>query len=243
MILTKQEALDLLQDNPFKVQLINAKIKDDQLTSAYRVGDFVDLCTGPHVNNAQKLKAFKLESNSSSYWLGNQSLDSLQRVYAVSFPSKEMLKDYVTIKEELKKRDHRIIGEQQKLFMLNPMAPGCIFFLPHGTRIFNRLQQLMRKQYFLRGYTEVNTPTMFKNELWKTSGHFFKYAKDMFFVHTDEEEEFGIKPMNCPSHCLIFRNELKSFREMPQRIADFGVLHRNELSGALSGLTRVRKFH
>jgi threonyl-tRNA synthetase len=99
--------------------------------------------------------------------------------------------------------------------MLNPMAPGCTFFLPHGTRIFNRLQELMRRQYFLRGYTEVNTPTMFKNELWKTSGHFFKYAKDMFFVNTEEKEEFGIKPMNCPSHCLVFKNDLKSFRDLP----------------------------
>lgn len=127
--------------------------------------------------------------------------------------------------------------------MINEMAPGCIFFLQHGTWIFNRLQELMRKQYYLRGYTEVNTPTMFKNELWKTSGHYFKYAKDMFFVNTDEGEQFGIKPMNCPSHCLVFGSSLWSFWDMPLRIADFGVLHRNELSGALTGLTRVRKFH
>lgn len=139
LILTKEEALDLLKDNPFKIELIKSKIKDGEMTSAYKVGDFVDLCTGPHVNNSQKIKSFKIESNSSSYWLGQQNLDSLQRIYGVSFPSKEMLKDFVQIKEELKKRDHRVIGEQQKLFMLNPLAPGCIFFLQHGTRIFNRL--------------------------------------------------------------------------------------------------------
>ncbi len=152
------------------------------------------------------------------------------------------------MKEELKKRDHRTVGEKQKLFYFSDLSPGCTFFLPHGTRIFNRLIDLMKKEYKYRGFTEVNTPTMFKNELWKKSGHYFKYQKDMYFVKNEDEdgkviEEFGIKPMNCPSHCIMFDSSLRSYKDLPIRYADFGVLHRNEASGTLTGLTRVRKFH
>lgn len=166
----------------------------------------------------------------------------MQRVYGFAFPSKKELNEYLKLLEELEKRDHKNIGPAQKLFHFHPYAPGCPFFLPHGARIFNRLVEFVKSEYFLRGFQEVITPTMFKNELWKTSGHYFKYAKDMFFSQ-DGEEEFGIKPMNCPSHCLMFKNSLKSYRDLPIRFADFGVLHRNEVSGSLTGLTRVRKFH
>ena len=242
LLLTKQEALELFQDNPFKVALINAKIGDNDKTSAYKCGDLIDLCTGPHLDTTGKIKAFKINSNSSAYWLGKQNLDDLQRIYAITFPSKKELKEHIRIMEELRKKDHRILGEKQKLFSFSPLSPGCTFFLPHGTRIFNRLVDLMRHEYNFRGFNEVNTPTMFKNELWKTSGHYFKYKDDMYFVKT-KDEEFGIKPMNCPSHCVMFGTMLRSYRDLPVRYADFGVLHRNEISGALSGLTRVRKFH
>ena len=242
LLLTKEQALELFADNPFKVKLIQAKIGDNANTSAYRCGDLIDLCTGPHIPSTGRVKAFKVTKNSSAYWLGNQQNDDLQRVYAVSFPNKAQMAEYVKIQEELAKRDHRNIGEQQELFYFSSMAPGCTFFLPHGARIFNRLTDLIKKEYKYRGFEEVNTPTMFKVDLWKTSGHYFKYKDDMFFVQADDCEH-GLKPMNCPSHCLLFASHLRSYRDLPIRFADFGVLHRNEASGALSGLTRVRKFH
>jgi threonyl-tRNA synthetase len=240
--INKEQALDLFKDNPFKVSLIKNKIKEGSMTSAYRCGELVDLCTGPHLPDTGRVKAFKITKNSACYWLGNQENDSLQRVYSMTFPQEKQLKKWVRVQEELAKKDHRNIGEQQKLFYFSNESPGCTFFLKHGTRIFNRLQNLMKQEYFYRGFDEVNTPTMFKSSLWKISGHYFKYLEDMFFLKADDEE-YGLKPMNCPSHCLIFNSDLKSYRDLPIRMADFGVLHRNEDSGALTGLTRVRKFH
>ena len=242
LLLSKKEALDLFGDNPFKVKLIETKIADESSTTAYRCGDLVDLCTGPHLPSTGRIKALKVLKNSSSYWLSNQANDSLQRVYAIAYPSKKELDEYIRIQEELAKRDHRNIIEAQSLVHFNPLSPGCSFFLPHGTRIFNRLIEFMRRQYHFRGFTEVNTPNVFKNDLWKISGHYFKYKEDMFFVKT-EDEEHGVKPMNCPSHCLLFNSSLRSYRDLPIRYADFGVLHRNEASGSLGGMTRVRKFH
>ena len=242
VILSKQEALDLFVDNPFKVKLIEAKIHDNAMTTAYRCGDLIDLCTGPHLPSTGRVKVVKVLKNSASYWLANQKNDVLQRVYAISYPSKKEMDIYLLEQEELAKRDHRNILEQQSLVHFNNLAPGCAFYLPHGTRLFNRLIEFMRKQYTYRGFSEVNTPNMFKTDLWKMSGHYFKYREDMFFVKT-EDEEHGLKPMNCPSHCLMFGSTLRSYRDLPIRMADFGVLHRNELSGALSGMTRVRKFH
>lgn len=240
--LTRDEALELFQNNPFKVSLISSKIKPGTMTTAYRCGDLVDLCTGPHLPHTGKVGAFKITKNSAAYWLGNQENDSLQRVYAITFPDNKGLKKWVKVQKELADKDHRHIGEQQKLFHFSQTSPGCAFFLKHGTRLFNRLVDLMRSEYFYRGFDEVNTPTMFKSKLWKTSGHYYKYKEDMFFLE-NEGEEYGIKPMNCPSHCVIFGADLKSYRDLPIRMADFGVLHRNEDSGALTGLTRVRKFH
>ena len=242
IFINKDQALELFKDNPFKVSLIQNKIKEGTTTSAYKCGNLVDLCTGPHLPDTGRVKAFKITKNSAAYWLGNQENDSLQRVYSITFPQEKDLKKWSKRQAEIIKKDHRTIGEQQKLFFFSNESPGCAFFLKHGTRIFNRLQNLMKKEYFFRGFDEVNTPTMYKNSMWKTSGHFYKYQKDMFFLKA-EEEEFALKPMNCPSHCLIFNSELKSYRDLPIRMADFGVLHRNEDSGALTGLTRVRKFH
>lgn len=242
LLLTKKEALDLFEDNPFKIKLIQTKIGENEKTTAYRCGDLIDLCTGPHVPSTNRIKAFKVLKNSSSYWLSNQNNDVLQRVYAISYESKKQMDEYIKQQEELAKRDHRTILEAQSLVHFNPLTPGCAFHLKHGTRIFNSLIDFIRNQYKYRGFTEVNTPNLFKNELWKISGHYFKYKEDMFFVKSDDDE-YGVKPMNCPSHCLIFNSTLRSYRDLPIRLADFGVLHRNEASGALGGLTRVRKFH
>lgn len=242
LLLTKQQALDLFSDNPFKILLIQTKIGEDQKTTAYKCGDMVDLCTGPHVPATGRIKAFQVSKSSGAYWLGKAENDSLQRVYGISFENKKQLDEHIKIQKELEKNDHKNIIEQQHLVHFNPLTPGCPFQLQHGTRIFNTLIDFMRNQYKYRGFTEVNTPNLFKNELWKISGHYFKYKEDMFFVKSDDDF-YGMKPMNCPSHCLIFKSTLRSYRDLPIRLADFGVLHRNEASGALGGLTRVRKFH
>ena len=182
-----------------------------------------------------------MTSNSAAYWLGNKDNDQLQRVYGVSFPKHSQLTEYVKQQEELARRNHRNIGQQQQLFSLSHMAAGSPIFLPHGTVLYNKLVELMRREYRLRGYQEVITPNLYHTELWKTSGHFFKYYDAMFFIKQGEEE-LGIKPMNCPGHCLVFAQKQHSYRDLPIRYADFGVLHRNELAGTLTGLTRVRRF-
>lgn len=179
--------------------------------------------------------------NSSAYWLGKAGNDSLQRVYGVTFPSKKEMDEYVHLIEEAAKRDHRTIGRAQDLFDMNPLSPGCGFMYPKGTQIYNQLTELIREQYRVRGYSEVISPNIFNLKLWKTSGHYANY-KDNMFVTKIENQGFGMKPMNCPAHCLMFANQQRTYRELPIRYADFGVLHRNELSGALSGLTRVRRF-
>jgi threonyl-tRNA synthetase len=179
--------------------------------------------------------------NSSCYFLGDKDGDSLQRIYGVAFPDKKLLNDHLKFLEEAAKRDHRRIGTAQELFMFDEIAPGCPFILPHGNRIFNAIQTFLREQYFLRGYQEVQTPNMFSSDLWKMSGHWAHYEADMFRLDV-EKRVWGLKPMNCPGHCKIFASRERTYRELPLRMADFGVLHRNEASGALAGLTRVRKF-
>jgi threonyl-tRNA synthetase len=165
----------------------------------------------------------------------------LQRVYGIAFPTNKELTNYITAMEESKKYDHRILGEQQELFYFDPMSPGSAFFLPHGTIIYNKLQNFIRKEYRNLGYTEVMSPNIYNMELWEKSGHAKHYKENMFCFKIDEQE-FGLKPMNCPGHCLLFKSKLHSYRDLPIRYADFGVLHRNEASGALTGLTRVRRF-
>lgn len=175
LILTKTEALQLFGENPFKVQLITNKIPEGAETTAYKCGNLIDLCTGPHLPNTGKIKAFKVMKSSSCYWLSNPSGDSLQRVYGVSFPKKDLLDEYVKIQEELAKRDHRNLGIQQKLFNFNPLSPGSAFWSGNGARIYAKLQDFMLNQYKCRGYTNVITPNIYKKALWKTSGHYFKY--------------------------------------------------------------------
>eukprot|EP00297_Palpitomonas_bilix_P004453 CAMPEP_0113874636 /NCGR_PEP_ID=MMETSP0780_2-20120614/4449_1 /TAXON_ID=652834 /ORGANISM="Palpitomonas bilix" /LENGTH=687 /DNA_ID=CAMNT_0000860441 /DNA_START=24 /DNA_END=2087 /DNA_ORIENTATION=- /assembly_acc=CAM_ASM_000599 len=239
--LTKEEALELFKYNPFKVEIINKKVPDGAICTAYQCGPLVDLCRGPHLPTTGNVKTFAVTKNSAAYWLGDANNQSLQRVYGVSFPSKDMMKDYKFRMEEAAKRDHRKVGVQQELFFFHQLSPGSCFFLPHGARIYGRLMDIIKKEYRKRGYEEVVTPNVFNLQLWETSGHAAHYKENMFLFDV-EGQQFGMKPMNCPGHCLLFGCRARSYRELPFRIADFGVLHRNELSGALTGLTRVRRF-
>ncbi|CAL9231700.1 unnamed protein product [Arabidopsis halleri] len=237
---TKDQALEMFSENNFKVEIIN-DLPADKTITVYRCGPLVDLCRGPHIPNTSFVKAFKCLRASSAYWRGNKERESLQRVYGISYPDQKQLKKYLQFLEEAKKYDHRLLGQKQELFFSHQLSPGSYFFLPLGTRVYNRLMDFIKKQYWQRGYTEVMTPNMYNMDLWKTSGHAENYKENMFTFNI-ENQEFGLKPMNCPGHCLIFQHRVRSYRELPMRLADFGVLHRNEASGALSGLTRVRRF-
>jgi threonyl-tRNA synthetase len=239
--LTKQEAKEMFKTNPFKLEIITNKIPDGERCTAYRCGPLIDLCRGPHVPSTGVIKAFSVTKNSSAYWLGKAENASLQRVYGISFPDKKKLKEYEEIQRLAEERDHRKVGLQQKLFFFHELSPGSCFFLPHGTRLYNKLQNFIRDEYWKRGYDEVISPNVFNVQLWKTSGHWQNYQENMFSFEV-EGQTFAMKPMNCPGHCLMFGSTLRSYRELPVRYADFGVLHRNELSGALTGLTRVRRF-
>ncbi|KAG6601661.1 Threonine--tRNA ligase, mitochondrial 1, partial [Cucurbita argyrosperma subsp. sororia] len=237
---TRQQALEMFSDNKFKVEIIN-DLPADKTITVYRCGPLVDLCRGPHIPNTSFVKAFACLKASSAYWRGSKDRESLQRVYGISYPDQKRLKEYIHLLEEAKKYDHRLLGTKQELFFCHPLSPGSWFFLPHGARIYNKLMDFMRGQYKDRGYEEVLSPNMYNMQLWETSGHAANYKENMF-VFEVEKQEFGLKPMNCPGHCLMFQHRVRSYRELPLRLADFGVLHRNEASGALTGLTRVRRF-
>ncbi|CAI5760096.1 unnamed protein product [Candida verbasci] len=239
--MTKNQLLQMFKYNKYKVKFISDKIPDNTSTTVYRCGPLIDLCIGPHIPHSGKIKAFKVLKNSSSYFLGDATQDSLQRIYGISFPDKKLMKEHLEFLKEASERDHRKIGKEQELFFFNEMSPGSAMWLPHGTRIYNTLVETLRKEYRIRGYDEVITPNMYSTKLWETSGHWQNYSENMFSFEV-EKEQFGLKPMNCPGHCLLFKSRERSYRELPWRVADFGVLHRNEFSGALSGLTRVRRF-
>ncbi|KAJ4711144.1 threonine--tRNA ligase, mitochondrial [Melia azedarach] len=237
---TRDQALELFSDNNFKVEIIN-ELPADKTITVYRCGPLVDLCRGPHIPNTSFVKAFACMKASSAYWRGNKDRESLQRVYGISYPDQKRLKEYVEMMREAEKYDHRELGKKQELFFNHPLSPGSWFFLPLGTRVYNKLMEFIRKQYWDRGYQEVISPNMYNMKLWETSGHAANYKENMFLIDI-EKQEFGLKPMNCPGHCLMFDHKVRSYRELPLRLADFGVLHRNEASGALTGLTRVRRF-
>lgn len=237
----KEAALDMFKFNKYKQTIISSKIADGTNCTVYRCGPLIDLCRGPHLPNTSLVKAVKVNKASSSYFLGDAKNDSLQRVYALSYPTPKLLKVELHRRAEAAKRDHRLIGQAQELFFFSNVSPGSCFWLPHGTRIYNTLQKFLRDEYRRRGFQEVKTPNVFKSSLWETSGHWAHYKDDMFTFEC-EKEQYGIKPMNCPSHCEIFGHRTRSWRELPLRMADFGALHRNEISGALTGLTRVRRF-
>lgn len=235
------EAKKSFKDNKYKLELIEEFSKGQKILSFYGQGSFLDLCKGGHIDNIGKIKAIKLLKVSSSYWRGDSKNDQLQRIYGISFPSESMLKEYLHRLEEAEKRDHRKIGKDLDLFSFHPESPGAPFFHPKGAVIYNALISFIRDEYKKRGYNEVITPLLYDKSLWETSGHWQHFRNDMFIFQVDGREA-SIKPMNCPSHCLIYKAGLKSYRDLPLRIADFAPLHRNELKGVLGGLTRVRKF-
>lgn len=239
--LSKENLLKMFHYNKYKVKFIQDKVPDGTSTTVYRCGPLIDLCMGPHIPHTGKIKAMKVLKNSSSYFLGDAANDSLQRVYGISFPDKKLMDEHLKFLKEASERDHRKIGKEQELFYFNEMSPGSAFWLPHGTRIYNTLVDLLRSEYRQRGYDEVITPNMYNTKLWETSGHWANYKENMFSFEV-EKESFALKPMNCPGHCVLFKSRERSYRELPWRVADFGVIHRNEFSGALSGLTRVRRF-
>jgi len=238
--MTKEDLLKMFAYNEFKVRIINEKIHTPT-TTVYRCGPLIDLCRGPHVRHTGKLKSIAVTKNSATYWEGKAEAESLQRIYGISFPNDKMMKEWKHIQEEAAKRDHRKIGKEQELFFFHDLSPGSCFFLPNGAHIYNKLVSLMREQYKIRGFTEVISPNIYSTKLWETSGHWQHYAENMFSFEC-EKERFALKPMNCPGHCVMFDSRPRSWRELPLRMADFGVLHRNELSGSLGGLTRVRRF-
>ncbi|KAJ2444397.1 threonyl-tRNA synthetase [Coemansia sp. RSA 2424] len=241
LVMSKEDLLRMFAYNKYKVILINNHIPDGTFTTVYRCGPLIDLCRGPHVPTTGSIGSFAVTKNSASYFLADANNDALQRIYGISFPDKKQMTQYKKFMEEAAKRDHRKIGVQQELFFFHELSPGSAFFLPHGTRIYNALMNFIRAKYWERGFEEVISPNMFNVKLWEQSGHLQNYEENMFSLSVDKEK-FALKPMNCPGHCLMFGQRDRSYRELPIRFADFGVLHRNEDSGALSGLTRVRRF-
>ncbi|XP_025077144.1 threonine--tRNA ligase, cytoplasmic-like isoform X1 [Pomacea canaliculata] len=237
---SKENLLKMFEYNKFKQRILNEKVTTPT-TTIYRCGPLIDLCRGPHVRHTGKIKAFTVTKNSSTYWEGKADAETLQRIYGISFPEPKQLKEWKHFQEEAAKRDHRKIGKDQELFFFHELSPGSCFFLPKGAHIYNTLCEFIRKEYWKRGFQEVVSPNMYNSKLWKVSGHWDHYSENMFSFEV-EKEIFALKPMNCPGHCLMFDHRPRSWRELPLRMADFGVLHRNELSGALSGLTRVRRF-
>lgn len=237
VIKSKEELLEMYKDNPCKTYFIEKNV--DKETSIYKNDKFYDMCLGPHINSTGQVRAFKLLKTSSVYFLNDSSNASLQRIYGISFPSKDLLKAYMDKIEKAKELDHRKVGRDMDLFFFHKYSAGSCFWLPDGAHIYNKLVEFLRGEYRKRGFSEVITPNIFSIDLWKESGHYQNYKDNIYMI---DKEDFALKPMNCPGHCLIFRSMERSFKELPIRLADFGVLHRNEISGALSGLTRVRRF-
>ncbi|XP_021120400.1 probable threonine--tRNA ligase 2, cytoplasmic isoform X2 [Heterocephalus glaber] len=237
---SKETLLDMFKYNKFKCRILKEKV-NTPTTTVYRCGPLIDLCKGPHVRHTGKIKSIKIFKNSSTYWEGSPEMETLQRIYGISFPNNKMMKTWEKFREEAKNRDHRKIGKEQELFFFHDLSPGSCFFLPRGAFIYNTLTNFIREEYHNHNFTEVLSPNMYNSKLWETSGHWQHYSENMFTFDI-EKDTFALKPMNCPGHCLMFAHRPRSWREMPIRFADFGVLHRNELSGTLSGLTRVRRF-
>ena len=235
----KPEARQVFAQQPYKLEIIEAI--PDETVRLYRQGDFTDLCRGPHLESTGQVKAFKLLNVAGAYWRGDEHRPMLQRIYGAAFETQEELDTHIHNIEEALRRDHRRLGRELGLFFFDPIAPGSPFFLPKGALVYNLMVEFMRGLYVKYGYQEVITPQVFSADLWKRSGHYDNYKENMYFIES-EEREFGVKPMNCPGHCVLYGATLHSYRELPLRIADFGRLHRFERSGVLSGLTRVRSF-
>ncbi|MBP7778542.1 MAG: threonine--tRNA ligase [Acidobacteria bacterium] len=230
---------------PLKVQLIEEKTAGQSHVSCYTIKDrdtFVDFCVGPHVPSTSRLKAFKVLSTSSAYWKGDAKGQPMQRLYGTAFLSQKDLDQHLMRLEEAKKRDHRKVGKELGLFTFHHFAPGATFWLAKGATLYNTLADYMRSRLFPAGYVEVKTPIIFNKGLWETSGHWSHYRENMFLVKSADGEEMGLKPMNCPGHMLVFGSEKRSYKDLPLRLHEQTPLHRNEASGVLAGLTRVRQF-
>lgn len=240
--LSREEAIKLMEDRdePYKVQIIK-ELPEGVTISLYKQGEFIDLCRGPHLYSTKSIKAFKLTSVAGAYWKGNEKNKMLQRIYGVAFSNKELLKTYLNNIEEAKKRDHRKLGKELKLFTFAEEGPGFPFFLPKGVVLKNNLINYWRELHDKAGYVEVETPIMLNKKLWETSGHWYHYKENMYTSMIDDEE-FALKPMNCPGGMLVYKSESHSYRDFPMRVGELGRVHRHELSGALHGLMRVRAF-
>ena len=240
--LPREEALKLMADEPFKVELIN-DLPADAVISFYKQGEFTDLCAGPHLDSTGRVKgnALKLTACNAAYWRGDSNRETLQRIYGVAYPKKEELDAYLTRIEEAKRRDHRKLGRELGLFMLRDEGPGFPFFLPKGMVLRNTLLEYWREVHKKYGYVEISTPIILNRKLWERSGHWDHYKQNMYTTVIDDED-YAIKPMNCPGGMLVYKSEPHSYRDLPLRVGELGLVHRHELSGALHGLFRVRCF-
>src|SRR5690606_33116242 len=238
----REEAIRIYEEvgDHLKLELIRDLPEDEEI-SIYEQGEFFDLCRGPHVPSTGRLKAFKLLSVAGAYWRGDSNNQMLQRIYGTAWPKQSQLEDYLKRLEEAKKRDHRKLGRELKLYMFSDEAPGMPFYLPGGMAIRNELENFSRELQKKAGYQEVRTPLIMNRRLWEQSGHWEHYRENMYFTEVDDTV-FAVKPMNCPGHMLIFKNEVRSYRDLPLRLAGYGHVHRHELSGALNGMLRVRSF-
>jgi threonyl-tRNA synthetase len=237
---TVNEAKEHQKDQPYKIEMID-DLGDEQMT-VYKMGEFTDLCRGPHVPTTGYIKAFKLTKLAGAYWRGDVKNKQLQRIYGVAFSTKDELKEYMRLLEEAQKRDHRKLGKKLKLFSFHDEGPGFPFWHPKGLFLFNKLLEVWRKEHEKAGYVEVKTPIILSRKLWEQSGHWKNYAENMYFTKIDEED-YAIKPMNCPGGMLMYNETVHSYKELPLKIGEVGLVHRHELSGVLSGLFRVRQFH
>ena len=239
---SRAEALDYMSKRGeiYKVELIN-DLPEDAVITFYEQGDFTDLCAGPHLPSTGGIKAIKLLTVNGAYWRGSEKNKMLQRIYGISFPKKSLLDEYLKKMEEAKKRDHRKIGKEMDLFMIADEGPGFPFFLPKGMIIRNELEYYWKEQHVAHGYDEIKTPLILNKQLWLTSGHWDHYKNNMYFTKIDDED-YAIKPMNCPGSILVYKRKMYSYRDFPLRLAELGQVHRHELSGTLHGLFRVRTF-
>ena len=241
--LPRKEAIKFMEEKeePYKVELIN-DLPEDAIISFYKQGEFTDLCAGPHVMGTGKIKAVKLLSSSGAYWRGNEKNKMLQRIYGISFPKASQVDEYVNMIEEAKKRDHRKLGKELELFFFDETAPGMAYWMPKGFTMMNTLIDFWRKEHKKRGYQEFSGPQLNSSELWKISGHWDHYKEDMFVLTDADGNEQALKPMNCPNSIKIYQSKLRSYKDLPLRFNDVDVIHRNEKSGQLNGLFRVRMF-
>ena len=237
----KEEAIKFYKErnNPYKLEILQ-EIPDDEVTFYYS-GNFVDLCKGPHIADSRVIKAMKILNTAGAYWRGDPNNPQLTRVYAISFPSKKELNEYLQFLEEAKKRDHRRLGKQLDLFSFHEEAPGMPFWHHNGMVILNELQEFLRKKLLKLGYEEIKTPIILRDTLWKQSGHYDNYKENMYFTEV-EGQSYAIKPMNCPGSTIVYRTKTRSYKDLPLRLFEFGLVHRHELSGVLHGLFRVRAF-